>query len=305
MKIKKSNTKIMISNFTNYEKLKNLTNNTINKKDKFLTYFFDYANTNISKINNIVITDFITHLQNNKKSVSQINLYITYLTQFYNFLIDFELLDYNPFLKIEKLKSSKKINNTIFTEQEIYSMFNASSTHTRKKNLNIMKRDRAILELLYSTGIRVNELIHLDIYDINPNEKEITILFAKNNKERILPIGNKALYHLKEYINKNRNKLIKNNKELESLFISRQGNRLSSVSVRRMIQRRKLESNILTQGSTHAFRKSFATHLLNENANIKIISKMLGHSLIETIENYTPISYNELKRIYYKCHPLK
>ena len=164
-----------------------------------------------------------------------------------------------------------------------------------------MKRDRAILELLYSTGIRMTELVNLDIDDIDFEEREVTILYGKGDKERIVPAGDEALTVVREYLAL-REKYFKPGNDFDALFLGRQGGRLSAISVRRMILRRKSEAGISTKGTTHAFRRSFASHILAHGAPLPVIGMILGHTSLDTTTGYTLVD-DDLHRVYRESHP--
>jgi len=234
-----------------------------------------------------------------------VNRKLTYLRQFFDYLLTEGEILLNPVLEIERLKEEDDKPSGVFTELEIKDILEASLISfpgCRRKSITLMTRDRAILELLYSTGLRSKELVSLDADDVDLQSREISVRKGKYEKERVIPAGDEALKALMEYLEA-REKLIKPGKEYEALFISRQGNRLSSVSVRKMIQRRKREAGVKSKGITHAFRHSFASHMLKGGAPIEAIKRILGHEHIETTERYAHVADFDLRKIHRETHP--
>ena len=162
-------------------------------------------------------------------------------------------------------------------------------------------RNKAILELLYATGFRISELINIKLEDIDFQMATIKTM-GKGNKERIVPIGDYANYYVKIYIEKYRPQFLKN-KTSNYLFISDRSNKLSRQNVFIFLKKIALEKNIKTNFSPHTLRHSFATHLLENGADLRIIGEMLGHSSIKTTQIYTNLSDNFRKENYQNYHP--
>lgn len=156
-------------------------------------------------------------------------------------------------------------------------------------------RDRAVLELLYGTGIRVGELVKLDLLHLDLEEGWIKVR-GKGNKERVVPVGGKALEALSEYLRGR-------GKENGPLFINSQRARLTPRSIQRIVKRRKNQAGIMKKTTPHTLRHSFATHLLEEGADLRGIQELLGHSSLSTTQRYTQISIQHLMEIYDKAHP--
>jgi integrase/recombinase XerC len=157
-------------------------------------------------------------------------------------------------------------------------------------------RDRAIVELLYATGIRVGELCALDIGDLSLEEGVIRIRGGKGGKERLLPIGGKALEAIGEYL---KVRGVGNG----PLFLSRSNRRISDRSVRRLVKRLAEEAGLGKDVSPHTLRHSFATHLLERGADLRSVQEMLGHSSLSTTQVYTHVTVRRLKEVYEKAHP--
>ena len=291
-----------INEFISYEELKGYTQDTIRRKKQYLSRFISFINNNHLITTKETIQDFITYLHEEQKSPEKIALHITYINQFYNYLIERDITQVNPASTIDKPLSIKTRDSYLFTEDDIKNLFTASMTNHKRKSIIIMVRDRAIMELFYSTGMRLSELTLLDVNDIDIKHREVRILNGKGLKQRIVPIGEKALYYLNQYL-EIRHYFIKLNKEYNSLFISREGNRLAGLSIRRMIHRRKQEAHINTKGTTHIFRKSCATHMIKHGAPIQSIAQLLGHDSLQTTEIYTIIDTHDLQEKHTTFHP--
>jgi len=166
-------------------------------------------------------------------------------------------------------------------------------------------RDRAILEVLYGTGIRVRELVNLNIGNIDFTEKIIKV-FGKGSKERILPLSNPSIRAIQEYLENrnlfNKNKFTKINNEV-ALFLNRFGDRLTERSIRRIIIKYMKIAGLNKKISPHVLRHSFATHLLGGGADLRSVQELLGHESLSTTQIYTHITKERLKTIYKKSHP--
>jgi integrase/recombinase XerD len=165
-------------------------------------------------------------------------------------------------------------------------------------------RDRAIMEVFYSTAIRRLELIQLDMNDVDKESGVIRIRHGKGDKERVTPIGERALYWISRYLNHAREKLLKR-EVIESLFITQTGKPMSPSSLTRRVQRYVKESGINKTGSCHLFRHSTATLMLENNADIRIIQSMLGHTCLSSTQIYTNVSIKHLKEVHQLTHPAK
>jgi integrase/recombinase XerD len=164
-------------------------------------------------------------------------------------------------------------------------------------------RDRAILELLYGSGTRVSELVHLNLMDVDLTEGEIRVL-GKGNKERIVLIGSKAVEAIEKYINIARPQLLKpDGKMPKRLFLGYRATRLTSRSVERMLKASCLKAGIMKKVTPHTLRHSFATHLLEGGADLRIVQELLGHASLQTTQIYTHLTKERLKKIYDGAHP--
>lgn len=183
----------------------------------------------------------------------------------------------------------------VLSEEEIDKLLNIPLTDA------FSYRNKAILEIMYATGLRVSELINLKVNDIDLNMALLKTL-GKGSKERIIPLGDYALNYLKLYINEYRNQLIKRNLT-DYLFLNNHGNKLTRQGLFKILNKLAREQGIKTEISPHTLRHSFATHLLNGGADLRSIQELLGHSDISTTQIYTHVSNQKLNEDYHKFHP--
>jgi integrase/recombinase XerD len=226
--------------------------------------------------------------------VSSIKHHITVLKEFYKFLEREEYIKTNPTLYLEMPKEKKKLPSTL-TEDEINRLLDVKLVD------NYSYRNKAMLELMYSAGLRVSELLQIKIHDINLEEATLKVM-GKGSKERILPLGDYALYYVKIYLTKYRNDMLKR-KHTDYLFLNSRGDALSRQGFFKIIKEQALEKGIQKNISPHTLRHSFATHMLKNGADLRSIQELLGHESITTTQIYTHIVDEQLKEDYTSYHP--
>ncbi len=285
---------------------KNYSDNTIisykNDLNQLFSFIKEYKllrKNGIKYIDHQIMRKFIVYLKEKKYSKRSISRKVSTARSFFKFLHKEEIIEVNPTLNLITPKIDKKLPYFLYL-QEIDKLI---ETPPRNKLSGI--RDRAILEILYGTGIRVSELTNLNIDDIDFNEKIIKVL-GKGSKERILPLSNPVIKAMQEYIEKrylfNRNKFDKTiNKN--ALFLNRFGGRLTARSIRRIIIKYIKIAGLNKKLSPHVLRHSFATHLLGGGADLRSVQELLGHKSLSTTQIYTHITKERLKEIYQKSHP--
>ena len=235
------------------------------------------------------IRDDIKHYNDSKTINNNLNV----LRTFYKFLIIEEYTDINIMDHIESMKIKQAIPHTL-TKEEMLKILDVPLL------TKYSYRDKAMLELMYSSGLRVSELIHLKTYDIDLDMGSVRVL-GKGSKERLVPIGEIALKYLKIYLEEYRP--ILNKKSSDYLFLNNQGNFLSRQSFFKIIKNVAVKNNIKKEITPHTLRHSFATHMLEGGADLRSIQELLGHESIETTQIYTHVS-NKLKQdAYHKYHP--
>jgi integrase/recombinase XerD len=292
-----------LKSFENYLKLEcQLSENTIEaylrdlkKINEFLN-ISSYSET-IKDIKESDILDFLNYLNENFSiaSASQARI-ISSIKQFYSFLIFENEIEQNPAELIEAPKLSRKLPDVLSFE-EIENILN---------NINLSNeagvRNRALLETIYSSGLRVSELINLKISAVDFNLSLIKVI-GKGNKERLIPIGKDALKYIKMYKDSYRNQHELNNRNADILFLNLRGKPISRIAIFQIIQDLCEKTGIKKSVSPHTFRHSFATHLLENGADLRSIQEMLGHASITTTEIYTHVESVLLKQTLELFHP--
>ncbi len=242
---------------------------------------------------------YIVYLKKCDYSVRSICRKISTVRSFFKFLSREGIVDINPTINLITPKIKKKLPSFLYLE-EINKLIETPTGHTISGI-----RDRAILELLYGTGMRVGELVNLNISDIDLYEKTVRV-FGKGSKERILPLGNPSIKAVKKYLtvrNIFRKNISINKNDLDALFLNRFGGRLSVRSIRRLIIKYMKIAGLNKKISPHVLRHSFATHLLGGGADLRSVQELLGHESLSTTQIYTHITKERLKVIYKKSHP--
>ncbi len=268
-----------------------LSSNTISSYyDNLKKFYLHFENKNILNLSTDEIRDF---LYDDSVLARTRAHYLTVLNSFYNYLISENITNYNPTETIKLPKLAKKLPEFL-TIEEVDKLL----------NINPVKiydyRNIAMLETLYATGVRVSELCNMKLSDINYDDCTIKI-FGKGKKERIVPINESSYKALTEYINSYRSFLLKS-KTSEYVFINNFGNPISRVGFFKILKKVCNDAGIQKDVSPHTLRHSFATHLLNNGANLRVIQQLLGHSNITTTQIYSHLSNESLKNDY-KFHP--
>lgn len=268
-----------------------LSNNTIDAYKRDLYSFFNYVNKGFKSVSKNDVINYITSLNMNPKSI---NRHIVTLKNYFNFLEKNSMIDVNPMEDIQGLKTKKSIPR-VLSEEDIDKLLDINPTNA------IEYRNKTMLELMYSSGLRVSELLNLNVNDID-FDLNIVRIFGKGSKERIMPINEIATSYLYEYINVYRKTLLKN-KVNDILFLNTRGDSLSRQGFFKILKEIAREKGINKEISPHTLRHSFATHLLNHGADLRSIQTMLGHENIETTQIYTHVSNNMVKEEYDIAHP--
>lgn len=269
-----------------------LSKNTISSYKDNLNRFEDFIKgKNIKEINRNDIENFLK-FNDNMAEKSRAH-YLTVIKNFYIFLVGEDLIEQNPCENIKSPKLTKKLPEYL-TEEEIEKLL----SFNLKTPLDY--RNKAMLELLYATGMRVSELINLKINNLNLNDDFVRIM-GKGSKERISPISDIAKKYMQIYLDNYRNLLLKN-KDSEYVFINNFGSKISRQGFFKNLKKIAKEEGIEKEISPHTLRHSYATNLLKNGADLRIIQELLGHSDISTTEIYTHIINEKLKQDY-EYHP--
>ncbi|SHS38432.1 tyrosine recombinase XerD [Mycobacteroides abscessus subsp. abscessus] len=279
---------------------KALAKNTIVSYERDLKAYVKYIKTveNVQSINGIgriQIVHFLGHLKEQGKSSRTIARNIASIRAFHQFLLREKVAEQDPSVHIETPQLERTLPK-VLNLQEVERLLEAPKLTT-----HYGLRDKAMLELLYATGIRVSELIGLNLDDAHLTMGFVRCI-GKGNKERIIPLGRTAATAIQEYLNKGRPQFIKNQRE-ESLFVNHHGRRLTRQGFWKILKGLTKEAGIEKDLTPHTLRHSFATHLLENGADLRAVQEMLGHSDISTTQIYTHVTKTRLKDVYSQFHP--
>ncbi len=277
--------------FLDYLRLeKNSSAHTILNYGKDLESFFAYLKIgDLDNVTRLDIRNFLVYLNESGYSNSSIARKLSAVRAFFKFLARGKYVEKNPVANIISPKISKKLPKNI-SVADVSAILD--SVPSRGK---YALRDKAILELLYGTGVRVSELIGINIEDVDIGRLYVKVK-GKGKKERLVPLGKVALLAVKNYLN-----LLK--RKNGPLFINKNETRLTDRSVRRIIKKYCLKSGIGKIISPHTLRHSFATHLLDRGADLRSVQELLGHSNLSTTQIYTHVTMSKMKEVYDKAHP--
>ncbi len=289
-----------VNEFINYLAVeRGLAQNTLESYGRDLKQFQTYLDNGNMEIlkdsSRNTILGYLNNLQSKGRAVSTISRNLAAIKSFYQYLVRERYLDKDPAANLESPKIEKKLPK-ILTISEVEQLLKQPNGL-----LPTGLRDKAMLELLYATGIRVSELISLNISDINLDMGYIKC-YGKGAKERIVPLGSIAAKCVQDYTGKGRPKLVRTYDEA-ALFVNHHGNRLTRQGFWKIIKKYAQEANIHKDITPHTLRHSFATHLLENGADLRSVQEMLGHADISTTQIYTHVTKNHLKEVYDKAHP--
>jgi len=292
--------KELIDTFLSYLSVeRGLSNNTVSAYREDLNFYIDFLSAQhidaLSKIAKNDITNFMLNQKDKGISANSIARRLAAIRMFHRFLSRERILKSDPTSLIDSPKLWKKIPDTL-SLNEVDALLGQPNIR-EKQGI----RDRAILETLYATGMRVSEAVNLKVSGVN---LEIGFLrcIGKGNKERVIPLGKKAIASIKRYAGASRNSYLKK-KESDFLFLNRSGNKISRQSLWKIIKRYARDARIKKSMKPHILRHSFATHLLERGADLRSVQEMLGHSNISTTQIYTHINKDRLKTIHRMFHP--
>lgn len=276
-----------------------LADNTLKSYKRDLQDYTEYMDNTLKITNwNVVrrndILKFLYRLKDNGKSTATISRHISSIRSFHQFLIREQIVDQDASLHLEKPKKDRTLPD-VLSQKEVEKLLEINDT----KPLGI--RNKAMLELLYATGLRVTELITLKTSDLHLMMGFVQC-FGKGSKERIVPLGDTAKHALETYLQNGRPKLVKQ-QPTKTLFVNQHGRPLSRQGFWKILKMRALEAGIKKTITPHTLRHSFATHLLENGADLRIVQEMLGHADISTTQIYTHVTKSRLKDMYNMYHP--
>ena len=289
---------MLINSFLDYLKYeRNYSNNTIigyqNHLDIFIEYLSNKGINNINSVSYNIIRNYINFLYEKKYNSKSICNHISSLRSFFKYLKNNDYVSSNPMTLIENPKLEKKLPKFLFYE-DIEKILSIPDLKTY-----VGVRNALILEMLYVTGIRVSELINIKISDIDFTNCKIKIL-GKGNKERLVMYGNRCKLLLDKYLEIRKNFLKDNN---EYLFLGVKGKKINDRVIRSIINELSVKAGINLKISPHTFRHTFATHMLNEGADLRSVQELLGHENLSTTTIYTHVTNERLRNVYLHTHP--
>jgi integrase/recombinase XerD len=218
------------------------------------------------------------------------------LKRFYQYQYREGLIGSDPSLQIDNPRIGRPLPKSL-TEEEVEALLSVADGTTAEG-----LRDRAMLELLYATGLRVSELVGLTFSQVNLNQGVVRVL-GKGNKERLVPVGQEAEHYLGQYLNEGRVELLRGRDVSDAVFVTRRGASMTRQAFWYMIKRRARQAGIDKQLSPHTLRHAFATHLLNHGADLRVVQMLLGHSDLSTTQIYTHIANQRLRELHAQHHP--
>jgi integrase/recombinase XerD len=277
---------------------KGLSSNTLESYGRDIKQFMSYLSdmeVSILDVNKTTIISYLLFLQKSGRAASSISRSLAALRSFFQFLSGNKYVDKDPTLNLESPKIEKKLPQ-VLSIGEVELLLKQPDPSNSKGS-----RDKCMLELLYATGIRVSELVMLDVDDINLSMGFIRCS-GKGMKDRIIPVGSIAINALTDYIYKYRKTLLRDKNET-ALFVNYHGSRLTRQGFWKIIKFYTKMAKIDRDITPHTLRHCFAVHLIENGADLKSVQEMLGHSDISTTQIYTQITRNKIKEVYKKTHP--
>ncbi|KUK55687.1 MAG: Tyrosine recombinase XerD [Atribacteria bacterium 34_128] len=262
---------------------------------KYINFLKKKRVSSFNQTNKVLVNNYFVYLRGKDLEINSISRNLVAVKMFYRFLLMEGLIEEDITSLIEFPRVSKKLPH-VLSSREINLLLDETNF---KGKLGL--RDQAILELFYATGMRVSELIHLKINDINMENRMLKCL-GKGSKERIIPFGNKAYQSLNSYLVRLRPKLVKNPDE-NILFLNSQGKRLSRQGVFYLVKLYAQKARIEKKVTPHTLRHTLATHLLEHGADLRSVQEILGHSDISTTQIYTHVSRKWVSEEYYRAFP--
>ena len=278
---------------------RNVSPQTIDAYKRDINQYLGYLNgsgiKNLSKIKSTHIRNYIRVLNDGGMAPASISRIISSIRSYHKYLSSENILDKNPVLVINNPKLPKKLPD-VLSEKEISLIIDSID-----KSSQFFQRDKAIIEMLYSCGIRVSEICNLDMSNLFIEDELIRVM-GKGNKERLLPLGNRSRIYLDNYLLSSRLEFIKKTRS-SFVFVSRNGNQLTRAMVNIILNKWVHVSGLKKSVSPHKLRHSFATHLLEGGADLRFVQALLGHSDISTTQIYTHLDKHHLKEVYKTHHP--
>ena len=289
---------ILIDNFIDNIWLeKGLSKNTLSAYNQDLSNFTLWLKgSSLKNVDRIKLLDYLTYRFEQGYNSRSTARTLSSLRSFYTFLVEKNFISENPTSKIDSPKLGSSLPK-ILSEGDVNKLINAPDTKSP-----IGLRDRAMLEILYACGLRISELITLNVLNLNSRQGLVSVM-GKGEKERLVPMGEEALERVSDYLAYGRNHFLKENQSSSFLFLSKRGTRMTRQAFWYRIKQYALKSGVDKSLSPHTLRHAFATHLLNHGADLRTIQLLLGHTSLSTTQIYTEVARHRMKELHQKHHP--
>ncbi|QQE72851.1 site-specific tyrosine recombinase XerD [Brevibacillus composti] len=278
---------------------KGLSPNTLESYQRdmiaYTSYLQEQGVTRIEDSTRTQIIGYLMSLQEKGRATATLSRNMASIRAFYQFLVRDKYIEKDPSIHLETPKIEKRLPKVLSVEEVERLLDSPPVNHPAGL------RDKAMLELLYATGIRVSELVNLNVMDVNLDMGFVKCM-GKGSKERIIPLGSVAIQMVRHYLQAGRPRLVKEPGET-ALFLNHLGKRITRQGFWKIIKRYGLKANVKTEITPHTLRHSFATHLLENGADLRSVQEMLGHADISTTQIYTHVTRTRIKDIYAKTHP--
>ena len=283
-----------LRSFLNYLLVdKGLSNNTVKAYEADISSFFQWLDNKDLKYKNLQedhINQYISFLFQRKMRSSSVNRKISSIKSFYIFLVKRNFVKNSPLNDLVTPKQEKYLPESM-SEAEVDKLLNSPDVANKIEN-----RDKAMIEMLYATGMRISELVNLKITDVDMKRCVVKV-FGKGSKERLVPFGEKALDSLRSYLNE------REQSSSKEIFLSNRGKKMTRVAFWQRVKVYLIRENLKNSISPHTLRHAFATHLLNRGADLRSVQLLLGHSDLSTTQIYTHIAKQRLSDVLKKHHP--
>ncbi len=278
---------------THIEHNKNFSTQTLRAYRSDLSQYLAFLNAegcpSLGDASKLLLRKFLALLKKQNYSKATVARKLACIRSLYKYLCREGILELNPLESIRTPKQDKRLPH-FMSVNDVETLLNIP-----EQNTVLGIRDKAIMETLYSTGIRVSELVGMNVVDVD-FFNEVVKVKGKGKKERLAPIGNHALHAIRLYLDKR-------NSDKPALFLNHHGGRLTDRSVARMLEKYVKIGGMCSTISPHTFRHSFATHLLDNGADLRSVQELLGHANLSTTQIYTHVTTERLKQVYNKAHP--
>jgi len=291
----------IFNKYRNYlEAERNASPYTVRNYTTDLSGFFNFLKTKeislLEEVDRHVLRDYLSHLMEQGIVKASIARKLSAIRSFYRYLLREKIISTNPVATTSSPKLDKRLPSFL-TPEETVRLLEAPDLSTPQG-----LRDRALMELLYASGLRVSELVHLDVGQVNLNTNEIRV-WGKGSKERMVLMGQPAAAALTAYLSQGRPQLL-GEKRSSALFVNRYGGRLIERRVQRILEKYTKIAGIGKRVHPHMLRHTFATHLLDGGAGLRVVQELLGHANLSSTQIYTHVTKSQAKKVYLAAHPM-